>query len=98
MHHFIHDALVSINNRALYQALIGRQLQLFPPLYSGYHVELDVKGQIDIAPVRETAAIATIEATSKYRLARGGEGSISCSGTAGTHARRFSRYTARPSK
>ena len=68
---FMHNALVCINNHTPYQALLGRQPHLLPPLEGGYHGDLDVKGQNNLARVREIAAVSIIEATAKQRLARG---------------------------
>ena len=68
------SALVRINNHTPYQALLGCQPHLLPPLEGGYYGDLDVKGgggQHDLARVREIAAISIIEATAKQRLARG---------------------------
>ena len=62
---FMRNAFVCINNRTPCQALLGRQPSLLPPLEGGYYGDLDVKGQNDLARVREIAAIATIEATAK---------------------------------
>ena len=42
---FMHDALASINNHTPYQALLGRQPHLLPPLEGGYYGDLGVKGQ-----------------------------------------------------
>ena len=67
---FMHNAIVCINNHTPYQALLGRQPSLLPPLEGGYHGDLDVKGQKEIARVREFAAISVIEATAKQRVCK----------------------------
>ena len=71
---FLHNALVCINQHTPYQALLGRQPHLLPPLEGGYHGDLDVKGQNNLARVREIVAIAITEATAKQRLQRGAKG------------------------
>ena len=69
---FMHNALTCINNHTPYNALLGRQPHLLPPLEGGYFgSELSVRGQNRLARVREIAAIAIIEATAKARLNRG---------------------------
>ena len=67
---FMHNALTSINNHIPYQALLGRQPHLLPQLGGGYFGGLDVRGQNNLAMVREIVAVAIIEATAKQRLAR----------------------------
>ena len=67
----MHNALVCINQRTPYQALLGRQPHLSPLLEGGYHGDLDVEGQNHLARVREIAAVFIIEATAKQRFARG---------------------------
>ena len=67
----MHLELVCINNHTPHQALSGRQPHLLPPLEGGYYGDLDVKGQNDLARVREIVAIYTIEAIVKQRFARG---------------------------
>lgn len=69
----MHNALVCVNNRTPYQALPGRQLHLFPPLTGGYRAGLHVKGQDNLARVREMFVVAIIQATTKQMLARGDE-------------------------
>ena len=68
---FMHNALTSINNHTPYQALLGRQPHLLPPLEGWYFGDLDVRGRNNLARVRETAAVVIIEAIAKARLARG---------------------------
>ena len=53
-----------------YQALLGRQPHLLPQLGGGYFGDLDVKGQNNLARVREIVAVAIIEATIEVRLQR----------------------------
>ena len=55
---FMHNALVLINNHTLYQAVLGREPHLLPPLEGGYHGYLDVNGQHDLARTGEIAAVA----------------------------------------
>ena len=67
----MHNALVSSNNHTFDQALLGRQFHLLPPLEGGYNGDLDIKGQHNLAHVREIVAVATIEATPNQRSFRG---------------------------
>ena len=67
----VHNALASINNHIPYQALLGRQPHLLPPLEGGYFGGLDVRRQNNLAGVREVAAVAIIEATARQRLELG---------------------------
>ena len=50
---------------------MGRQPHLLLPLEGGYLEDFDVRGQNDLAGVREIAAVAIIEATVEARLRRG---------------------------
>ena len=70
---FMHKAFVPINAHTPYQALLGIRPHSVQPLEGGHHGDLDIKGQIDHARVREFVAGAIIEATAKQRLARGGK-------------------------
>ena len=67
----MHNAPTCINNHTQYQALLGRHPICYPHLEGGYFGDLDVRGQNDLARVREIAALAPIEATTEQRLARG---------------------------
>ena len=68
---FMHNALTSINSHTPYQALLGCQPHLLPPLEGGYHGDLSVGGQNDLARARGIAAVAIIEAIAKARPQRG---------------------------
>lgn len=68
---FMHDVWACMGNRIPYQALFGRQPNLFPPFEEGYYGDLDVGGQNDLARVREIAAVARIQATAKQHWQRG---------------------------
>ena len=70
---FMHNAWTSTNNHTPYQALLGRQPHLLPPLEGGYYGDLGVKGQDDFARVREIAAVAIIQAIVQQRFQRGGK-------------------------
>ena len=68
---FMHNALVCINNNILYQVLQGRWPHRLPPLEGGYHGDLNVNGQHNLASVREIAAGAIIHIIAQQRLVRG---------------------------
>lgn len=69
----MHNAPIPANNHTLYQALPSRQPHIAPPVGGGDYGDVDVKGQNYLARVREIAAIAAIQATTKQRIARGDE-------------------------
>lgn len=66
----MHNASVYISNRIPYQVLLGRQQHFVPPLGGGYHRNLNVNGQDNLARVREIAAVAIIEFIAKQRSVR----------------------------
>ena len=73
---FAKNALTVINESTPYQAVLGRQPRILPPLEGGYQLQMDdspardgshVRNQ---ARIREIAAGNIIEATAKMRLQR----------------------------
>lgn len=68
---FMHSALTRINSHTPYQAPLGRQLNLLPPLEGCYFGDLDVMGQNHLARVREINAVAILDAAARHRLQRG---------------------------
>ncbi len=73
---FMKNALTSVNGSTPYQAVLGRQPAMLPPLEGGYLGQIDDShsragtNARQQARVREIAACAIIEATAKARLQR----------------------------
>ena len=68
---FMHFVSISISNRTPHQTFPGRRPILLPPFEGGYHGYLGAAGQNNLVRVRETVAVASVQATAKQRLAGG---------------------------
>ena len=64
---FVHNAFTSINIHTPYQAVFGGQFRRFPPVRGRTPRRFRRTRQIDIARVREIAAVAIIQAIAKQR-------------------------------
>ena len=82
---FMHKVPVPAHNHTPHQAFPSRRPHLLQFAEGGYHGDLDTRGQNNFVRVRETVAVATIEATAEKRSARGGKSNQAVAMERGQH-------------